>query len=249
MRVLACVNGRGVCSSLACWGCSRCTPRTSSSTACSREMLWACHVASLLIAIGILAHRGWLVAVGTVFHLAVGVPAYAVDVIALGQTTLTSVLAHTVPPFAGLLALRDEAPWPRWTPVAAGALYVALIPISRWLTEPALNVNLAFTPWPPLATLIPSPWATWLGNVAGMARRSARLRSMDSALVGPARRRRQSPWLTRCCGTPRAFAQRAGAACRRRSFAQGLRSSCANSVRSMARPKWSSLPMPSGTPR
>jgi hypothetical protein len=133
------------------------------------EMLWACHVASLLIATGILTRQIWLVAVGTVFHLAVGVPACALDVIVLQQTTVTSVLVHVVPPLAGLLALRTEAPWPRWTPIAAVALYVALIPLSRWLTEPALNVNLAFAPWPPLATVSTSPWITWLGNVAWMA--------------------------------------------------------------------------------
>jgi hypothetical protein len=133
------------------------------------EMLWACHVASLLIAIGLLARQSSVVAVGTLFHLAVGIPAYALDVFVLGQTSVTSVLVHLVPPLAGLVALRHEAYWPRWTPLASGALYVALIPLSRWLTEPALNVNLAFSPWPPLASLSPSPWVTWLVNIAGMA--------------------------------------------------------------------------------
>ena len=133
------------------------------------EMLWACHVASFLIGLGILTRKTWLIAVGTLFHLAVGVPAYVLDVIVLRATTFTSVLVHTVPPVAGVFALRHEAPWPRWTPIAAGSLYIALIPLSRWLTEPGLNVNLAFTPWPPLATLSRSPWVTWLGNVAGMA--------------------------------------------------------------------------------
>lgn len=132
------------------------------------EMLWACHVASLLVGIGMLTRRTWLIAIGTLFHLAVGLPAYLLDLIVLRTTTFTSVLAHTVPPMAGLLALRHEA-WPRWTPLAAGSLYIVLIPISRWLTEPALNVNMAFTPWPPLAALSPSPWLAWLANVAGMA--------------------------------------------------------------------------------
>jgi hypothetical protein len=133
------------------------------------EMLWTCHVASFLIGVGLLTRRTWLVAVGTLFHLAVGAPAYLLDVIVLRTTTFTSVLVHAVPPLAGLLSLRNAAPWPRWTPIAAGSLYIALIPISRWLTEPALNVNLAFTAWPPLAIWSRSPWLTWLGNVAGMA--------------------------------------------------------------------------------
>jgi hypothetical protein len=133
------------------------------------EMLWACHVASLVVGVGLLTHQTWLIAVGTLFHLAVGAPAYVLDVIVLRTTTFTSVLVHTLPPVAGLWALRHEATWPRWTPIAAAALYLVLIPISRWLTDPALNVNLAFTPWPPLANLSPSPWLAWLANVAGMA--------------------------------------------------------------------------------
>lgn len=133
------------------------------------EMLWACHVASLAIGLGILLHRTWLVAVGTLFHVAVGAPAYVLDLIVLRTTTPTSVLIHVLPPLAGLVLLRRGSPWPRWTPVAAGSLYLVLIPISRWLTEPALNVNLAFRPWAPLASLTASPWLTWLGNIAGIA--------------------------------------------------------------------------------
>lgn len=133
------------------------------------EMLWACHVASFAIGLGILTRQTWLVAAGTLFHVAVGVPAYALDVLVLRTTTVTSVLVHTLPPVAGLAVLRGDAAWPRWTPLAAGSLYVVLIPISRWFTEPALNVNLAFRPWPPLAGLAASPWLTWLGNIAGMA--------------------------------------------------------------------------------
>jgi hypothetical protein len=133
------------------------------------EMLWACHVASFSIGLGLLTHQTWLVAAATLFHVAAGVPAYVLDMIVLRSTTVTSVLVHTLPPLAGLVTLRRGDAWPRWTPLAAGSLYVALIPISRWLTEPSLNVNLAFRPWPPLAGLTASPWPTWLGNIAGMA--------------------------------------------------------------------------------
>jgi hypothetical protein len=133
------------------------------------EMLWTCHVASLVIAIGLVARRAWLVAVGTAFHLAVGLPSFVLDAIATQHTTVTSVLVHTVPPGVGLHALRHQGPWPRWTPIASGGLYVALVPLSRWLTEPALNVNLAFAPWPPLATISASPWVTWLANVVAMS--------------------------------------------------------------------------------
>ena len=133
------------------------------------EMLWACHVASLLVGLGMLARRTWLVATGTLFHLGVGLPAFVLDLVVFQSTTLTSLLVHVVPPLLGLRALRREPVWPRWTPLAAGALYLCLIPTSRWLTEPALNVNLAFRPWAPLVALSPSPWPSWLGNLAAMA--------------------------------------------------------------------------------
>jgi hypothetical protein len=161
------------------------------------EMLWACHVASLSIAIGLLVRSTSVIAVGTLFHVAVGVPAYALDVLVLRDTSFTSVLVHLVPPLVGLVSLRGESAWPRWTPLASGALYVALIPPCRWFTDPALNVNLAFSPWPPLAPLSPSPWVTWLVNVAGMAvalpivdALIRRWSSLPSTERGPA-------WLTR----------------------------------------------------
>jgi hypothetical protein len=126
------------------------------------EMLWACHVASLLTGIGLLLDSLRLVAIGTVFHLAVGLPAYMLDVLVSG-TTLTSALVHSVPPLAGLAFLR-RTPLPRWTMASAAGLYLALIPVSRWLTDPALNVNLAFAPYAPLRSLLGAPWISWLLN-------------------------------------------------------------------------------------
>lgn len=133
-----------------------------------QEMLWACHVASLSIGLGMLTYRTALVAIGTLFHLAVGVPSFVLDLVVLRTTTVTSFLIHTVPLATGLAVLRCDSSWPRWTPLATGSLYIVLIPISRWLTAPELNVNLAFRPWAPLVGLI-SPWLSWLASVAGLA--------------------------------------------------------------------------------
>jgi hypothetical protein len=129
------------------------------------EMLWACHVASLLIAIGIFFRKLTLVAVGTLFHAAVGLPAYVLDVITLGQTTGTSVLVHVLPPLAGFFTLKHQAPWPGIVAHLTIAFYFALILAARLFTESRLNVNLAFTPW---SALDASPWAwvAWFGNMA-----------------------------------------------------------------------------------
>lgn len=132
------------------------------------ELFWCCHVASLLLAVGLFSGSVVWIAIATTFHLAVGLPSYWLDVLVTRQTTVTSVLAHVVPPIAGLAALHTPATWPRWTPLAAPLLYVALVPLSRWATARPLNVNLAFAPWPPFATVHPSPWFTWLVNTVAM---------------------------------------------------------------------------------
>src|SRR4051812_37521163 len=51
------------------------------------EMLWACHVASFLIAIGILFQIPKLTTVGFLFHVALGLPGYLMDLITTGNTT------------------------------------------------------------------------------------------------------------------------------------------------------------------
>jgi hypothetical protein len=133
----------------------------------AQEMLWACHVASALIGLGLLVGSISLVAVGTMFHLAMGLPAYLLDWLVSGETTATSVAAHTVPPVSGLIALRLAREWPRSVPFAAGGLFVVSALVSRLLTTPALNVNLAFAPWSPVSALGPS-WSIWAMNLGLM---------------------------------------------------------------------------------
>ncbi len=143
-----------------------------------QEMLWSCHVASALIAFGILVRAVSLVAVGAVFQFAMGLPSYVVDWVATGETTASSVLVHTVPPVVAVLALRRLGAWPRWVPVASGLLYVALLILCRWITRPSLNVNLAFEPWAPSAALGP----TWSLRALNLVMMAALLPVIDRAL-------------------------------------------------------------------
>jgi hypothetical protein len=110
------------------------------------EMLWGCHVASLILALGSLF--GWTraIALGFLFHVALGFPMWAIECITKRWISPTSVLVHVLPPLAGWLHVRHTG-LPQHTALAAWALYVALIPVSAWLTPPDLNVNLAFSPW------------------------------------------------------------------------------------------------------
>jgi hypothetical protein len=119
------------------------------------EMLYSCHVASLILAIGLVGRWRWLIAAGFLFHLGVGWVAWTLDVLDTQTTTPTSALVHFLPLLSGFLVFRDES-LPRGATAAAIAIYVALQPISYWLTEPAHNINLAHAPWPPLEPYFPS---------------------------------------------------------------------------------------------
>src|SRR5262245_30181321 len=129
------------------------------------EMLWSCHVASALIAVGILARAPRPTAVGLLFHLAMGIPAYLLDAIATLSTTPTSILGHLVPALCAWPAVRRLG-YPRLTLLSTWAFYLALQPLSYLLTPPDLNVNVAFAPWPPLAGVFQSPWAYRVFNAA-----------------------------------------------------------------------------------
>jgi hypothetical protein len=127
------------------------------------EMLWACHVASFLIAIGILFQIPKLTAVGFLFHVALGLPGYLMDLIATGDTTFTSILVHLVPLIAGGMELWRRG-FPHGTVFPCMMLYPVLVVISYWGTEPALNINLAHAPWTPIAQIFPQPWFSWVFN-------------------------------------------------------------------------------------
>jgi hypothetical protein len=43
-------------------------------------------------------------------------------------------------------------------------LYPVLMLISYVATDPALNVNLAHAPWPPVARIFPQLWMSWAFN-------------------------------------------------------------------------------------
>ena len=124
------------------------------------HMLWSCHVASALLAIGLLLNRKTLVAAGFLFHLAIGFPAWLVEVVVSRGTfgasavtprvLATSILVHSLPLIAGAFYLRRR-PIPATGLALAWLLQIAMVPVSRWTTPPDLNVNLAHAMWRPLA--------------------------------------------------------------------------------------------------
>lgn len=114
------------------------------------EMLWACYAASLFVAAGVLAARPRLTAIGFLFHLGIGLPSWALDVIATHETLWTSAALHVLTPVTAWLALGEL---PRRAVLDTWLFYLVMQAIG-WLAPESLNVNVAHRPWPFL------PWSS-----------------------------------------------------------------------------------------
>lgn len=129
------------------------------------QLLWACHAASALLAVGLVAHRPRLVAVGVVFHVGLGIPAFVVDMVVIESSTVTSVLLHVVPLGAGVWALWGQ-PLPSGVLVRAWLLYPATMVAAYVFGDPALNVMLVHAPYEAASSWFPALWMSWLANAA-----------------------------------------------------------------------------------
>jgi hypothetical protein len=122
------------------------------------ELLWLCHVASALLAVGLLASVRWLVALGFLIHVGMGMPAFLIDVL-FGQErpSPTSWLVHLLPLVAGGVALWRTG-LPRRTWLAAWGTVLVMLVVSILATPPALNINLVHEAWGPTKELLPGVW-------------------------------------------------------------------------------------------
>lgn len=104
--------------------------------------LWACHLASFLAGAGILLLRPALVAIG-VLWLLVGTPLWFVYLLNGGTFRPESMLTHLGGLAVGFYGLRALGMSQRVWWKAIGGLLI-LLAVSRCVTPPALNVNLAY---------------------------------------------------------------------------------------------------------
>ena len=132
-----------------------------------QEMLWLCHVATVLMALGLLA--GWhrVVAAGFLLHVGFGTASWVLDILAHHDTTASSVLVHLLPLAVGAIEVRRKG-WPSGVVLPAWLFYSAWVVLCRWVTDPALNVNLSHAAWGPLARVMGGVWISWAFNAAAM---------------------------------------------------------------------------------
>jgi hypothetical protein len=128
------------------------------------EMLWACHVATAILAVGVLLRKREFVIFGFSFHLGAGMWGYLFDLVAMRTTTWTSFLVHLAPLAVGFAEVRRSG-LPRWAPWVSFGFLISMMAITYHFTPPNLNVNLAHRAWAPVERLTSALWATWAVNL------------------------------------------------------------------------------------
>lgn len=126
------------------------------------EMLWACHVASLLVAVGVLVSWQRPIAIGFLFHLGIGVPALALEILATHEIGWVSLALHVLTPLTGWLSVQRLAS----AAVLETWIFYLAMQAAGLLAPEALNVNVAHRPWTSLPWEI-GGWTSRLMNAAG----------------------------------------------------------------------------------
>jgi hypothetical protein len=125
------------------------------------EMLWACHLATFLAAIGLLVDRPSLTVLGGMFHLVCGLPGWILEW-SLNGTTPSSFALHVATPIAGVLAARRVG-LPSWLALGGSAFWAIAWGLGR-LCDPALNVNMAWRPY----EVLPASFPTWASHALNL---------------------------------------------------------------------------------
>jgi hypothetical protein len=114
------------------------------------EMLWMCHLASLVLALGLVLPWARASALGFLFSASVAAPAYVLHLLSAGNTTWASFLLHLLAPLVGWWAWRRQT-LPPATACLGFAGYLVVAVLCFLLTPEVLNINLVFKPWAPFS--------------------------------------------------------------------------------------------------
>lgn len=107
--------------------------------------LWTCHIASLLIGLGMVVLRPRFAAIGMLWVL-LGLPLWILDLSAGGEFLPTSALTHVGAPLIALVFFRRVS-FPKGTWWRAVAALGMLVVLTRIVTPPGENVNLSHAIW------------------------------------------------------------------------------------------------------
>lgn len=130
------------------------------------DLLWACHLATVLVGIALLTAAPTLNAIGF-FWLLIGDALWLLDLADGAPLLPTSLLTHGGGLLLSLYGLRQYG-LPRHAWWQAVLAFLALQQICRWLTPPAANINLAFAVWAGWEARFPS-YPAYLAMLVGIA--------------------------------------------------------------------------------
>lgn len=129
------------------------------------QLLWGCHIASCIIAIGLVLDVPKLIAMGLVFHAGQGIPAWMLDLFVIGDYSVTSTLLHVVPIGACLWALWPK-PLPRRILLPAWLIHPFAMVLAYYFSDPELNVMLVHRPYGLAAEWFDALWMSHVFNTA-----------------------------------------------------------------------------------
>ena len=106
------------------------------------DLLWGCHIAALLVGLGLLLRNATLNAIGFLWSC-LGIPLWILDIATGGEFIPTSPLTHVGAFVLGFIGVRKLG-MPRLAAMKALAAFAMLWVVCRVVTPPAANINLAF---------------------------------------------------------------------------------------------------------
>jgi hypothetical protein len=111
------------------------------------ELLWACNVNNLLTALGLIFHIYWLIVIGFMFQVGVGIPAYFFEVLGKKKAYEREIFMHVAPALFGYVALKSTGLPDYAALITFLFMVVLLFIVSFYATKPELNVNVIHAPW------------------------------------------------------------------------------------------------------
>jgi hypothetical protein len=131
------------------------------------NMLWMCNVGNLLLAVGLLAGVKWIIRMATVW-LIPGLPLWLFEVVRNGGWLFTSFLTHIGGLIVAIVAVRSVRAG-KWSWLHALVWYLVMQLLSRALTSPFWNVNVAHRIYGGYETVVSQYWQFWLLTTAMVA--------------------------------------------------------------------------------
>lgn len=124
------------------------------------HMMWMCNIGNLILAVGLFLNHALLIRVAVIWMVP-GMLVWVVYVLLAWGLFLTSTLAHVGGLLVGLIAIRRVGN-DRWAWAYALAWYLVVQGLSRLLTAPELNVNVAHTVESGWRQSFDAYWKFWL---------------------------------------------------------------------------------------